>query len=369
MYEVFLSYSSVDRAWAQRLYDSLAARGVKLFFDQRSLRDGEGWEQQLNGGLKQSRHLLCLWSKNAFESAWVQWELASFKVQRMDDPSHSKLLLVRLDDRKSAYGSLQEIDDSKVRAAYGQAPDAMAASEWQSLVDRILEALQMARPGISIPLVPLTLTSAQVHDMGQGDRSKLQSRLGLGADALAHRYGSERRDWRPYGTETLEEMLDKARADLNRWLQPDETMDWELPGDDFWTDAQATRKFARRIANARLGAILVDPVAMVVSEVQSKLGFFSGCLHCENVAVIAVPVSPTPVQDNQLRGWLGEFAATLFDGYLEPPRAADQLPSARFGVGLGDVAELRRLMQRSVADFMRRTLKDGGAPRNPFTTF
>jgi len=278
MYDVFISYASPDRAWAQRLQQSLVGRGLSVFFDKDSLRDGEGWETQLHDGISQSRHLLCLWSANAYDSAWVQTELGAFRMGRMAQPGQGKLLLLRLDERKGAFDSIQQIDDTALRAAYARPDGSITDDDWRAVVDRVAQGLQLARAGLSIPLVLFTLTQAQAEALGPADRAKLQARLGLDDAALATRYGSNQLAWRPFGNDSMGQLLALARQDLNKWLAP-QTLDWELPGETFWTQASTARDFARRMANCRLGAIVVDPVAMLVADVQGRLGFFSNCLQ------------------------------------------------------------------------------------------
>jgi TIR domain len=368
MYDVFISYASPDRAWAQRLHQGLVGRGLTVFFDKNSLRDGEGWETQLNTGISQARHMVCLWSARAYDSAWVQNELGAFRSRLLAQPGQSKLLLLRLDERAGAFDSVQQIVEPALRAAYARPDQAIDEADWLAVVERVAQGLLVARAGLSIPLVLFTLTQAQADALGPADRAKLQARLGLDEAALATRYGTDQLAWRPFGGDSMGVLLNQAREELNKWLAP-QTLDWELPGDTFWTQASSARDFARRMANCRLGAIVVDPVAMLVADVQGRMGFFNSCLQYENVTIIAMPTAPVPAHEDRLRNWLGEFAATLFDTYLEPPRAAEHLPSARYGVGPGDALELRRLMQRSVADFLRRALREGGATKNPITSF
>jgi len=367
-YDVFISYSSQDRPWAEHLYQSLVGRGLKPFFDKHSLRDGQGWEAQLNAGLRDADHMVCLWSANAFASMWVQNELGAFRASIAGNKSDSKLLIVRLDDRHNAFSSTQQIDMADIKTAYAQSPPTPPEGPvWIGLVDRVENALRQAAATIEIPLVLLTLTQDQVQDIGPNDRAKLKARLGIGEEALVARYGTEHLQWNPFGTQkTIGEILDLARGDLNKWLAP-ETMAWNLPGDSFWSDHTAARDFARRMANCRLGAIVIDPVAMLVANVQAKLGLFTACLNCENVAIIAVPITPAPELDERFRGWLSDFAATLFDTYLEPPGLSDPMPNARYGVGVGDAGEVRRLLQRSVGDFLRKTRKQ--VTPNPITGY
>lgn len=367
-YDVFISYSSADRPWAERLYDGLVGRGLAPFFDKSSLRDGDGWEKQLEHGLRNAEHMVCLWSGAAYDSEWVQNELGSFRSSLLANKGASKLLIVRLDDRRNTFGSTQQIDVAEIKAAYADQALPLHDTVWSALIDRVAKALRQALATVEIPLVLLTLTKEQACGIGGVDRATLQKQLGLDDAALADRYGTGPRDWRPFGTATtIGTILDRSRDELNRWLAP-ESMSWDAPGENFWTDTDAAREFARRMANGKLGAIVIDPVAMLVADVQSKLGLFTACLHCENVAIIAVPTTPAPEQDGRLRGWLGKFAATLFNDYLEPPQLTQQMPHARYGVGLGDAGEVRRLLQRSVGDFLRKARKDAG-PRNPITGF
>ena len=285
-----------------------------------------------------------------------------------DNKGGSKLLIVRLDDRRNAFGSIQQIDAAQLKAHYADSTQPLGGDVWSLLVDRVAMALRQAVATIEIPLVLLTLTQEQANGINEGDRAKLKRQLGLEDAALANRYGAGPRDWRPFGTDTtMGAILDRSRDDLNRWLAPD-SMGWNAPGESFWTDEDAARTFARRMANCKLGAIVIDPVAMLVSDVQSKLGLFTACLHCENVAIIAVPTTPAPEQDDRFRGWMGKFASTLFDTYLEPPPPTEQIPHARYGVGLGDAGQMRRLLQRSVGDFMRKSRKDASL-KNPITGF
>jgi len=77
-YDLFISYSSADRSWAEKLSNSLEDKGRKPCFDRTSLRAGENWEFQLLGELNTSQHLVVLWSERANQSDWVRRELSYF---------------------------------------------------------------------------------------------------------------------------------------------------------------------------------------------------------------------------------------------------------------------------------------------------
>src|SRR5215217_1089661 len=78
---VYLSYSSADRSWAQKLSDALERRGVEIFLDQSRLMPGSEWLESLSARLRLSQYLLVLWSENARRSDWVQRELNSFAAE------------------------------------------------------------------------------------------------------------------------------------------------------------------------------------------------------------------------------------------------------------------------------------------------
>jgi hypothetical protein len=369
-YNVFISYSRLDLAWATRLHASLKGRGLQVYFDIDSLRDGDGWETQLEQGLKHADRLVCRWSQKAYDSPWVHRELAQFRAKAQAVAGEGKVLIVQLDDRANAYGGTQQILDPALKAAYADAQQPISNADWGRIIDRLDRSVRDTGATLQVPVALLTLTSAEAQTLSAGQRYKMQQDLGIDSQALTTRYGSDRLDWRPFGpAKTILDTLEESLTDLNRWLAP-QSIAWQLPDDAFWTDNNVVRAFAARMASSRLGAVIVDPVALLMPEMLGRLGFFSRCLQCENVAFIALPPEPASTQEGRFHKWLSDYASNTFDGYLEPPRLEDPVPHARYGVslGLGDVGQVRRLLQRSVGDHLRRGSRDGG-PRNPITSF
>ena len=358
MPDIFISYSSHDRTWAKRLAESLQGHGLTSFFDANSLRDGEGWEQQLEHGLKQCETLVCLWSARAFESEWVQREVAQFRATPGRNGNPRQPLIVRLDDRPNAFSSTQQIDLPELKQAYaGGGVDVVTSQVWQAFVDRVEIASKAASPSIEIPLVALTLTESQLGDLAP-HHQRLLDGLHLNAADLSRRYGPTRMDWRPFGPEaqTLGEILATTRANINAWLDPSERMSWRFPDESFWSTNASAIEFARSFFGARLGVIIIDPVALPVLDVQTSLATFAQCVNCENVAIVAPPLRPTTPHEADFRKWIGKYASALVQDYLNPPSFGMQAPSARYavGIGLGDADEMSRLVQRGVADFVRR---------------
>jgi hypothetical protein len=84
-YDVFVSYSSKDRAVVQQLAERLKDEGLKVFIDQKSIKPGNDIVQTLHEALVSSRvYVICL-SPNAIESHWV---LAEQSTVLLDDPGN-----------------------------------------------------------------------------------------------------------------------------------------------------------------------------------------------------------------------------------------------------------------------------------------
>lgn len=73
MPDVFLSYSSKDRAAAQRVQQALEARDIDVFWDQETPA-GQDWDTWIRGKLTACRVAVVLWSKTSVKSDNVRHE-------------------------------------------------------------------------------------------------------------------------------------------------------------------------------------------------------------------------------------------------------------------------------------------------------
>jgi hypothetical protein len=79
-YDVFISYSSADKAWASKLESDLKAAGVaRVYRDQSRLLPGAKWEDEIMTKVRDSQHLIVLWSKNSAATDWVRRERGQFR--------------------------------------------------------------------------------------------------------------------------------------------------------------------------------------------------------------------------------------------------------------------------------------------------
>ena len=74
-HDVFLSYSRVDEAFADEIYDALRAIGVDAWLDRRNIAGGADWEAEIRKGLNDSHMLLLLISPDSIGSRNVRLEI------------------------------------------------------------------------------------------------------------------------------------------------------------------------------------------------------------------------------------------------------------------------------------------------------
>ncbi|MDQ6888934.1 MAG: toll/interleukin-1 receptor domain-containing protein [Bacteroidota bacterium] len=74
LWNVFLSYRSVNRSWVLNLYDVLKQLGHKIFLDQYELKAGDQLINKLEEALSKSEAGILIWSTETADSDWVQRE-------------------------------------------------------------------------------------------------------------------------------------------------------------------------------------------------------------------------------------------------------------------------------------------------------
>jgi hypothetical protein len=75
-FDLFISYSSLDRPWALKLKTALEQRGLKIWMDTAQIQPGEVFVNALERGLDRSRCVGLVVSPESVQSGWVQEEYA-----------------------------------------------------------------------------------------------------------------------------------------------------------------------------------------------------------------------------------------------------------------------------------------------------
>jgi hypothetical protein len=76
-YDVFISYSRVDKKWVIQLKSALEAYGIRVWLDSDEIRPGDQFIEELEKGIKKSRCIALVLSPEAVESVWVKEEYHS----------------------------------------------------------------------------------------------------------------------------------------------------------------------------------------------------------------------------------------------------------------------------------------------------
>lgn len=73
-YDIFISYRSLQRDWAEILANNLSAQGYKVFFDIWEIQAGQDFTQVIHRALRSSRLAVLIATPEAADSSWVQRE-------------------------------------------------------------------------------------------------------------------------------------------------------------------------------------------------------------------------------------------------------------------------------------------------------
>jgi len=85
-YSCFISYSTSDDDFAQRLHDSLQGKGVRCWFAPHDMQGGRKLHEQINEAIRIHDKLILILSEASMESNWVEHEVRrAYKRQQRED--------------------------------------------------------------------------------------------------------------------------------------------------------------------------------------------------------------------------------------------------------------------------------------------
>jgi TIR domain-containing protein len=89
-HSVFISYSTADEAFCQKLYDALSDSGMRVWFAPHDVRPGRKIEHQIAGAIEQYDKLLLVLSDASMQSQWVETEL--YKAYERERATKAQIL-------------------------------------------------------------------------------------------------------------------------------------------------------------------------------------------------------------------------------------------------------------------------------------
>jgi hypothetical protein len=98
LYSCFISYSTKDRDFCQRLHNDLQAAGVRCWFAPEDLKIGAKIRDEIESAIRVHDKLLLVLSEHSVQSEWVATEVEGAFEREQRDRDRLVLFPVRLDD-------------------------------------------------------------------------------------------------------------------------------------------------------------------------------------------------------------------------------------------------------------------------------
>lgn len=84
-WDIFLSYSSADRAKAETILSDLEAIGLSVWYDRKQILGGDLIRENINAGIRGSKSILILASPSSLKSRWVMNELDAAMIREIEE--------------------------------------------------------------------------------------------------------------------------------------------------------------------------------------------------------------------------------------------------------------------------------------------
>ena len=101
-WDVFISYSSLDKEMVRRIVRDLKVRGMSYWIDEEQIEPGDEIIQKITEGLQNSRFFLPCISANQLKSGWARKEYETILIKVINGVSAQRVLPLILDDTADA---------------------------------------------------------------------------------------------------------------------------------------------------------------------------------------------------------------------------------------------------------------------------
>jgi GTPase SAR1 family protein len=146
-YSCFISYSSKDQAFAERLYADLHSKGVRCWFAPHDMRIGDEIRPRIDESIRIHDKLLLVLSESSLASTWVKKEVET-AFEKEAQQNTLVLFPVRLDDTMMHTPQVWAADIRRMRHI-GDFTRWENQDEYQKAFDRLLRDLkaEVQKPG------------------------------------------------------------------------------------------------------------------------------------------------------------------------------------------------------------------------------
>jgi hypothetical protein len=113
-YSCFISHSSIDQEFAERLHADLQAKGVRCWYAPEDLKIGDRFRTRIDEAIRIHDKLLIILSENSVQSSWVETEVeTAFERERRE--SRTVLFPIRIDDAVMETGAAWAAEIRRIR--------------------------------------------------------------------------------------------------------------------------------------------------------------------------------------------------------------------------------------------------------------
>lgn len=379
MPSLFISYTSYDRLWAERLYNDLRRYypTVDIFWDRASIPAGTDYRDILNAAAKDTHHFVVLWSEKAKASNEVGPEIQRFDQSRTGD-SKRILFYLPLEGEYGPLSATQAFPDLRDQHhAYDPGANDRGVSKlatepartsWiriiQTIGDKIKETVQ-AQP-VKLAILALNnenQTTVDKLDDNLDDKFGPEPTLREFLDGIKvsladakQRYGPTAYKWRPYGdTRTVIDLMQELRMEANINLKPEQQFEWD-PLDLF----QAIKTAASQIQLDNIirglssvpSVVIVDPISLYHYAAKDVFGRLSEYAKKEQSLIVLLSPMESPGTDLIFR-CLRSKGGTVLENYFQPPIPITQA-FGDCGVDIRHNMELERLIRSNLGRYYSR---------------
>lgn len=94
---MFISYSSEDQRFADRLHTDLRAKNLRVWFAPEDLKIGDRFEERIEESIRHYDKVMIVLSEASVRSPWVEREINAAR-EREDRENRTVLFPIRIDD-------------------------------------------------------------------------------------------------------------------------------------------------------------------------------------------------------------------------------------------------------------------------------
>lgn len=92
MYDAFICHASEDKEkFVRQLAQKLTDKNISIWYDEFSLKVGDGLRKSIDKGLKESKYGIVVFSPSFFDKNWPEWELNGL-IQLQNKYKKNKIL-------------------------------------------------------------------------------------------------------------------------------------------------------------------------------------------------------------------------------------------------------------------------------------